>query len=75
MTEETVTTLIRQVSPGSPRLSSKANLMDDLGFDSIKMLELIVEIENKFNIQISEQDLNINYFSTVDSICELLKKY
>lgn len=38
-------------------VNDDADILDDLGADSIQVLELIVAIENEFNIQISDEEV------------------
>lgn len=56
-------------------ISPEDKLVEDLGFDSLKMIELIVEIEGIFLIEICEIDLDPRGFKTVADIYELVKKY
>ncbi|MNB80292.1 acyl carrier protein [compost metagenome] len=56
--------LSKEVEPG-------ANLSHE-GLDSIKTIELIVNLEVEFDIQIDDQDLLIENFSSVDKIAALL---
>ncbi|MFC3788058.1 acyl carrier protein [Paenibacillus sp. GCM10012307] len=44
------------------------------GLDSIKTIELIVNLEVEFNIQIDDQDLLIENFSRVTKIKKLLSE-
>lgn len=62
---------------GKKEIMKCKNLIDDLGFDSIKMLSLIVEVENKFNIEFEDEDLDMdklnvfeNLICIVESRCE-----
>jgi len=48
-------------------LDSSLNLRDDLGFDSLMLAELTVEIEDEFNIDIFEDGI-------VFTISDILKK-
>lgn len=54
---------------------SNTKLKDDLGFDSLKLVELIIGLEEEFNIQIDESDLDPSQLVTVDDLYKLLKKY
>lgn len=47
----------------------------DIGFDSIKIMELIVLIEEKFEIQINDDDLLEDNFSSVENVKQLITKY
>ena len=48
---------------------------DDLGFDSLKMVELMVDLEDTFNIEINESDLNPAMLEKVNHIYVLMEKY
>lgn len=49
------------------------NLKDYM--DSIKLVSLIVELEERFNIVISDEDFAIENFRTIHNISILVKKY
>ena len=51
------------------------NLREDLGLDSLNMVELMVELEDKFNIEIEESDLDPAALQTVSQIYDLVEKY
>lgn len=46
------------------------NIFDDLGYDSIRFIELIVDIENKFQIELDDELLIMNNFSTISKIID-----
>lgn len=50
-------------------------LIEDLGFDSLKIIELIVAIEGIYSIEIYETDLDPNDFNTVEDLYKLIRKY
>lgn len=50
-------------------------LNEDLGLDSLNLVELMVELEDKFNIEIDESDLDPAALQTVDQIYALVSKY
>jgi len=56
-------------------VSPETNLMEDLGSDSIGLLELVMEIEEEFNLEIDDSQLgNIKTVQdVVDSIEEAIK--
>jgi acyl carrier protein len=53
------------------QLTSKADLRDDLGIDSLDLIELQMEIEKKFGIKISEEESEKLY--TVGNIIHFVK--
>lgn len=54
----------------------KIELDDDLtnfGLDSLNCIELIITIEDKFNIKISEENFSFTSFRTKQKILDLMK--
>lgn len=49
------------------------SLVEDLGADSLDIVELIMTFEEEFNIEISEEDLNTNPILTINDAIELVK--
>ena len=56
-------------------IKPELRLNDDLGLDSLNMVELMVELEERFNIEIDESDLDPAALKTVDQIYALVEKY
>lgn len=50
-------------------------LKEDLGIDSLRMVELIVSLEDCFDITLDESDLNPANMKTVRDIFTLVNKY
>ena len=50
-------------------------LSEDLGFDSLSMVELIVDLEDRLDIEIDESDLDLVRLKTVGQIYSLVNKY
>ncbi len=73
---ETITELIRNVISldADREIKDDENLID-LGLDSIKTIEIVVELEDGFDIEIDEDDLMLDNFSTISKIMELVKRY
>jgi acyl carrier protein len=66
---------IRELLNWSDELILDTDLRNN-GLDSIKTIELIVIFETTFDIQIEDQDLLVENFSTVNRILSLLtEKY
>ena len=65
-----ISNIIGNINP-----SNEDDLIEDMGFDSIQMLELIVEVEKYFKISIKDEDFDIENFATINSIIVLVKKY
>lgn len=52
----------------------ESNLIDDLMFDSITMMELVIEIEETFNIELSEDELVMEKFESFEKLCNLVEE-
>ena len=49
--------------------------LSDLGFDCIRIMELIILIEEELDIVIDDDDLVGENFETVETVIKLLEKY
>ena len=56
-------------------ITPNLKLKEDLGLDSLNMVELMVELEERFSIEIDESDLDPAALQTVGQICALVEKY
>lgn len=61
--------------PYESMIYENTDLSKDLGFDSLKMVELIFEIEKKYGIEFNENDLDITKIRTVGDLERLLQGY
>jgi len=52
-----------------------AGFKDDLGIDSLRMVELIVAIEDAYNIVFDESDLDPERLATVGDLYDLIELY
>lgn len=50
----------------------KGMTLSELGYDSLKNVELVVLLEEEFNIRFDDSMLSQSRFSTVDSVIELV---
>jgi acyl carrier protein len=50
-------------------------LATDLGFTSMEFIKLIVAIEEHFDIELEESNINLRNFKTVQEIEALVSKY
>jgi len=70
--EKVVAELAQQFELDPASLSMDTNLIDDLGADSLDVVELIMALEDSFGIAISDEDAAQLY--TVRRIVEYLEK-
>lgn len=56
-------------------ITAELKLNKDLGLDSLNMVELMVELEERFDIEIDESDLDPAALQTVEQVYALVAKY
>lgn len=54
--------------------SEDVKLLDDGILDSFDIVNLVLEINEEFGVEIGVEDVNEENFDTVESICELIKE-
>ncbi len=74
ITTEKVKEIIKKVSENK-KIRLKDRLTDDLLLDSLAMVNLLIDIEEEFDINLKESDMDPYEFETVNDIVELVRKY
>lgn len=74
MVENKVVELLAQLS-GKKSVAKEEKLQFDLTLDSLTMVTMLIEIEEAFNIQLQEDDMNPYDLNTVQDVIDLVKKY
>lgn len=70
-----INNIILELSYYESEITKELNLNDDLGIDSLRMVELVVSIEEEFNIVINDSDLELDKLISVEDIYNLVNKY
>ena len=71
---QTVIDAIRQVC-GAEDIRDKDLLREDLGMDSLGMVTLLVLLEDAFNVEFDESDMDPFDIQTVEDVFELVQRY
>lgn len=74
MVYEKVLSILKDIS-GNEKIARNHHLQNDIGLDSLGLVALLVKIENEFNIQLIESDMNPFDLLTVDDVIKLVDKY
>ncbi len=53
-------------------ITDETSLIEDLSYDSIMMIELVIEVEDCFDIEINDEDLLFEDFDTFYDFCLLV---
>jgi acyl carrier protein len=51
-------------------IDADAHLIERVGLDSIAILETLVWLEERFEVRIPDEDLNVEHFSTIDKMTD-----
>lgn len=60
---------------GTEVTANDSKLQDDLGMDSLAMVMLLIEIEDVFEIELAEADMNPFDLLTAQSVIDMVTKY
>ncbi len=63
--------IVSRLNVKAEEVTATANLKDDLGADSLDMVDLMMDLEDTFNLKISDEEGN--NLQTVGSVVEFLK--
>ena len=74
MINDKVIEILAELS-GTGNISLENHLQNDLGLDSMLMVTLLIEIEEKFSIELNESDMNPFDLNTVQDVISLVEKY
>lgn len=66
--------IIKELS-GKEQFSIEDRLQEDIGLDSLGMVMLLIEVEEKFSLELNETDMNPFELSSVKDVINLIKKY
>ena len=72
MFEKVKALLIEELNVDEAKITLDAELMSDLGVNSLELADLILQCEEKFNIVIEEDDMN--KFLTVGDVVAYLEE-
>ncbi|HBB17248.1 MAG: acyl carrier protein [Syntrophus sp. RIFOXYC2_FULL_54_9] len=71
MEEKVIAVIIEQLDVTREECSIEASFIDDLGADSLDLVELIMEMEEIFNVQIADNELE--KIRTIGNVLDYLK--
>ena len=57
MFEEIKAIIVKHLKIDPAKITDTTNLQEDLGADSLDLVEIIMELENKFGIEIPDEDI------------------
>ena len=72
--KDRVISVLKRMS-GAEEVEMRDILQNDLGFDSMMMVTLLLEIENEFGIELKEEDMNPYDLIFARDVVTLVEKY
>ena len=60
---------------GVETVESGSLLQEDLALDSLSMVMMLIKLEEVFNVELDESDMNPFDLSTVQSVIDMINKY
>lgn len=72
--QEKIIHIIKSISSNPMELTGETNLFSEGVLDSELIVELIMALEENFDVEIDPEDILPENFSTVNEICALLKR-
>ena len=73
--EDKIISILHDMHPETDFSKSYTNLVSDAILDRFDVVQIISELESSFSISISALDILPENFDSVESICNLVKKY
>jgi acyl carrier protein len=71
-----VRSLIAGLIPEGTEFTDDESLfIDGIGLNSLSAMELLVNLEASFNIEIQDVDLNLNSLDSVNALAHLISRY
>jgi acyl carrier protein len=61
--------------PGlSEQLSDSADIIEDVGLDSLQMMQFMLEVESTLNLEIDFEKLDFSYLKSIEKFSEVLEQ-
>lgn len=55
------------------RLDGSSNLLEDLGLDSLQMINLILLVESEFSVEVDFDSFDMHHLSSMDRFTDYIK--
>lgn len=68
-----IESLLREAVEFEFEFSNKLDLVEDLGLDSIELINMVLQLEDKLNIVFQDEELDLSIITKVDLLIELVE--
>lgn len=66
--------IVRDLSDSELALTPDTSLIDDLGFDSLALIRLLLKTEEEFNLSLDFDDFGFEIFESIESYADFVSK-
>ena len=73
MLDKVIEIIRKQLGLDDAEINEDTSFKDDLGVDSLDLLELVMAFEEEYNIELNPEELED--IQTVGDVCEFIKQY
>lgn len=63
---------IKGVNSFELNINENSSIIEDIGIDSLQMINLILKVEEEFGIEIDFDDFDYTYLSSVSAFCDFI---
>ena len=74
-TQDEIKLIVSELSSLSENEISAEDKLINLGIDSLMTVELIIRIEEQFDIEFDEAELDLGLLTTVQALIDLVERY
>jgi acyl carrier protein len=61
--------------PGlAAQLADSADIIEDIGLDSLQMMEFMLEVESQLDLEIDFEKLDFSYLKSIEKFSEILQQ-
>jgi acyl carrier protein len=61
--------------PGlAAQLTDSADIIEDIGLDSLQMMEFMLEVESQLDLEIDFEKLDFSYLKSIEKFSEILQQ-
>ena len=71
---KTILIEVKSLNPSQVNWGSNVSIIDDIGLDSLQIINFLLKIEDLLDIEIDFEEFNYNHLRSLDKFCGFLKK-
>ncbi|WP_010244002.1 acyl carrier protein [Acetivibrio cellulolyticus] len=56
------------------KFGSQSDIVQDIGLDSLQLINFILKVEDEFDIEIDFEDFDLSHLSSIDAFCSFISE-